>query len=316
MTIALIIILIIVCGFLGFKLSKKVKVDKQTEEYNNTLKITSQRLQKDCDGLRYLLGSVSYDLQCQQLQLEEKQNVNNELENKISNNRVVLQNTIEQNQEISDKAFDSYFHALEYKYNEIEQDFDERVSLLNTELNSVQEELSALKATRAAAHEALLKEKEIKDNKDDYRLIPSASDLADARRLEIVKRELNKPRILSMLVWQTYWQPLAKKQFPLILKGKDSTGIYKITNQVTDECYIGQAVDVYKRWCEHCKSGLGIDTPQGNKLYKAIQEYGLENFTFELLIECSNSELNEKEKYFIELYQSNIFGYNSTGGNK
>ena len=316
MTIALIIILVIICGFLGFKLSKKVKVDKQTEEYNNTLKAESQKLEKECNGLRYLLGSVSYDLQCQQLQLEEKQSINNELENKISNNRVALQNTIEQNQEISDKAFDSYFHTLEYKYNEIEQDFDERVLLLNAELNSVQEELSTLKATRAAAHEALLKEKEIKDNKDDYRLIPSESDLADARRLEIVKRELNKPRILSMLVWQTYWQPLAKKQFPLILKGKDSTGIYKITNQITDECYIGQAVDVYKRWCEHCKCGLGIDTPPGNKLYKAIQEYGLENFTFELLIECNNSELNEKEKYFIELYQSNIFGYNSTGGNK
>lgn len=42
-----------------------------------------------------------------------------------------------------------------------------------------------------------------------------------------------------------------------------------------------------------------------------MQEYGLENFTFELLIECSNLELNEKEKYFIDLYQADTFGYNS-----
>ena len=119
-----------------------------------------------------------------------------------------------------------------------------------------------------------------------------------------------------MLIWKTYYQPIAQKQFPTILQAKTKTGIYKITNIITDECYIGQAVDIYKRWNDHCKCGLGIDTPPGNKLYKSMQEYGLENFTFELLTECKQSELNEKEKYFIELYQANIYGMNSTGGNR
>ena len=119
-----------------------------------------------------------------------------------------------------------------------------------------------------------------------------------------------------MLIWQTYWQPIAKKQFPQILQDKTKCGIYKITNTITDECYIGQSVDIYKRWNDHCKCGLGIDTPPGNKLYKAIQEYGLENFTFELLTSCNQTELNEKERYFIELYQADTFGYNSQGGNK
>ena len=79
-----------------------------------------------------------------------------------------------------------------------------------------------------------------------------------------------------MLIWQTYWQPLAKKQFPLILKSTEiKTGIYKITNLSTGDCYIGQAIDINKRWKEHCKCGLGIDTPLGNKLYKAMMDYGL-----------------------------------------
>ena len=185
---------------------------------------------------------------------------------------------------------------------------------LEEEFESVREDLAKLKATRAAAHEAILKEQEVKDNKDNYRLLPSESDLTDSRRLEIVKRELNKPRILSMLIWKTYWQPLAQKQFPLIIQAKTKCGIYKITNIVTDECYIGQSVDIYKRWCEHCKCGLGIDPPPGNKLYKAIQEYGLDNFTFELITECEPSELNEKEKYFISLYQADTFGYNGNIG--
>ena len=121
---------------------------------------------------------------------------------------------------------------------------------------------------------------------------------------------------LSMLIWQTFYQPLAKKQFPIILQDKTKCGIYKITNIMTDECYIGQSNDIYRRWNDHCKCGLGIDTPAGNKLYQSMIQYGLENFTFELLTECSQSELNEKEKYFIELYQANSFGFNGTGGNK
>ena len=69
-------------------------------------------------------------------------------------------------------------------------------------------------------------------------------------------------------------------------------------------------------WKEHCKHGLGIDTPVGNKLYKAIEKDGLQNFSFEVLEECPKEQLNEKEKYYIELYDTYNFGYNSTKGNK
>ena len=92
--------------------------------------------------------------------------------------------------------------------------------------------------------------------------------------------------------------------------------IYKITNQLTNMCYIGQAVDLAKRWKDHAKCGLGIDTPVNNKLYKAMQLNGLENFTWEILEECPSNELNEKEKFYIELYQAYEYGYNSTKGNK
>ena len=94
------------------------------------------------------------------------------------------------------------------------------------------------------------------------------------------------------------------------------TGIYKITNQLNDVCYIGQAVDVASRWKQHAKCGLGIDTPVNNKLYAAMIRDGLENFTFELLEKCTQAELNEKEKFYIELYQADKYGYNLKGGNK
>ncbi len=59
---------------------------------------------------------------------------------------------------------------------------------------------------------------------------------------------------------------------------------------------------------------MGIDTPQNNKLYKAMMDYGLDSFSFELLLECPSNELNEKEKYFIELYNADINGYNGNKG--
>ena len=46
-----------------------------------------------------------------------------------------------------------------------------------------------------------------------------------------------------------------------------------------------------------------------------MQEDGLWNFSFEVLEECPPALLNEKEKYYIELYQSKEFGYNSVAGN-
>ena len=74
--------------------------------------------------------------------------------------------------------------------------------------------------------------------------------------------------------------------------------------------------DVADRWKQHAKCGLGIDTPAANKLYKAMQEDGINNFSWELIEKCPREQLNEKEKYYIELYDAYNFGYNSNVGIK
>jgi hypothetical protein len=43
-------------------------------------------------------------------------------------------------------------------------------------------------------------------------------------------------------------------------------------------------------------------------------KFGVENFSFEIIEECAASDLNRQEKYWIEHFQSNIYGYNMTGG--
>lgn len=226
-----------------------------------------------------------------------------------------IDSTVESHKSLAASAFLSYCDTLDFAYEEKEKEYETLVTSLTASIQQEQAELDKIKSTRAAALKASLQEQEVRANINDYCLIPTASDLDDIKELERVKKLLHKPRILSMLIWQTYWQPLAKKQFPIILKDKTKCGIYKITNLQTNECYIGQSLDVYKRWNEHCKCGLGIDTPAGNKLYKSIQQYGLENFSFELIEECSKEELNEKEKYFIDFYSAKTFGFNGNEGN-
>ena len=304
-----IIILIGICCSLIYLLSQKKEYDEQLEIKNRDLLVKNNQLREEEKQLKIFKNNLSIEIN----QLNQSKD---ELFNKVAEQQRIFEESKATNENIAQKAYENYMLVLESYYKEAETIFDSNMISLKTDITKLNQELDKLKATRAAAHEALLKEQEVKENKDNYRLLPSQADLADVRRLEIVKRELNKPRILSMLIWKTYYQPIAQKQFPTILQAKTKIGIYKITNLITDECYIGQAVDIYKRWNDHCKCGLGIDTPPGNKLYKSMQEYGLENFTFELLTECKQNELNEKEKYFIELYQANIYGMNSTGGNR
>ena len=90
------------------------------------------------------------------------------------------------------------------------------------------------------------------------------------------------------------------------------TGIYKITNKINGKCYIGQSVDIKRRWSEHRSSVEDITLD--SKLIRAMRKYGLENFTFEVLEECELDLLNEREEYYVEFYNSYFHGYNSTFG--
>lgn len=91
-------------------------------------------------------------------------------------------------------------------------------------------------------------------------------------------------------------------------------GIYKITNKTNGKIYIGQAVRINIRLSQH-RSGKSKN--DGSLIDKAIYEEGVDNFTYEVVEECLQSELNEKEKYYISFYNSiKPNGYNQTCGGK
>lgn len=89
-------------------------------------------------------------------------------------------------------------------------------------------------------------------------------------------------------------------------------GIYKITNRINGKIYIGQSINIKFRWKQHEQEAKG--ERRNSLLYQAMRKYGLENFSFEVIEECSQENLNEREVYWIDYYNSFNEGYNMTPG--
>jgi group I intron endonuclease len=76
-------------------------------------------------------------------------------------------------------------------------------------------------------------------------------------------------------------------------------GIYKITNKINGKCYIGQSVDIAKRWREHSVWAFNPKRPEYEyPLYRAIRKYGIESFAFEIIEQVKvRDQLTPKEVY-------------------
>ena len=305
LSILILIVSILLIIYSKHSLQNVHKINQEVDNYNQSLEKLKQELQANLESL------------------ENNLKIKNE---QLDNIQSTILFSTKAKEELSQKAFENYCEILDKQYKDAEDEYNTYTETLGNayaniqsqlmqETASIKEDLDKIKATRAAAIQALTREKEIEEKISFYCLQVSDNELKDISVLEAVKPKLNNSRILSMLIWQTYWRTPMTNLCNNVIGKETKTGIYKITNQKTKECYIGQAVDLAFRWKSHAKCGLGIDMPAGNKLYKAMQEFGIQNFSWEIIEECPKEELDSKEKYYIELYQSKEFGYNSTKGN-
>ena len=90
------------------------------------------------------------------------------------------------------------------------------------------------------------------------------------------------------------------------------SGIYKITNTVTGDFYIGSSKDVKQRWAAHkCKSVW--KRYSNNQLYKDMQKYGVDKFDFEIIAEVEEGSLKEAEQQFIETLKPTYNQMNANG---
>lgn len=83
--------------------------------------------------------------------------------------------------------------------------------------------------------------------------------------------------------------------------------IYKYTNKLTGECYIGQTIHPESRKYNHLLDALKHST---KKFSNAILNYGAMNFTYEVLERCPRADLSDRENFWMQHFDSIANGYN------
>lgn len=90
--------------------------------------------------------------------------------------------------------------------------------------------------------------------------------------------------------------------------------IYKITNDLNGKSYIGKTLkSVRERFGEHLRESCRAHK-NSRPLYSAIKKYGKDHFHVETIEEVPNSNLSEREAYWIKYYGTYFNGYNATTG--
>ena len=206
------------------------------------------------------------------------------------------------------------YSNLDKEYEQKKEQLENECAALAREQSGLESNIKDISQKLAAAKAAQLRERKIEEKEEFYKLSISEQDLADVKRLLELRFSFRNTNLMSKLIWSEYFLKITNQLCTRILKDKTVIGIYKITNLVTKQSYIGQSVDIASRWKQHIKCGLGIDASHTNMLYNSMQKYGVWSFAFELIEQCPKEQLNEREKFYISLYQTDKFGYNMTQG--
>lgn len=181
---------------------------------------------------------------------------------------------------------------------------------VNDEIEELRSLLEDYKSKRDLINQAIVHEKEIHEQQDFYRIVLNESDKEDIQLLNTIEMRLHSREALYKLIYDIFYKKPLNDMINRVLQGKEFCGIYRITNLKTNEAYIGKSTNIKTRWQNHCKTAIGLDGMARTKIHSAMKEYGIDNFSFEVLEKCTKENYSEREKYWINFYETNVYGYN------
>lgn len=312
--IALILGCILMYLILRPKLKLTQRYDQKIETENRQLYNFNKQLVDEKEILTKELSSLK-------IQREE-----------VSNSLDLLQNQAKQSAEVFFKqsmelARTNIAHDLELeesKYEQAKQDYkssyknlmagcsEDLVNLIQEkqkELEVLDDKIFKLTREVDAAVEAAKRAEAIKNQANFYKLQLSSADIEEIKLLRSIEPRLRDKETLNKVIWKSYYEKPTTDLIGRVIGSGTHTGIYKITNLNNQMCYVGQAADLAARWKQHIKRGIGAETPTRNKLYPAMLTLGVENFSFEVVEECSREELDAREDYWQDYFKAKEFGY-------
>lgn len=176
------------------------------------------------------------------------------------------------------------------------------------------EEVKDYEKKREVINKQILMERERKEKERFFVIDISENDKADLKLIASFEEQFHNKEVLNRAVFDTFIKKPMNEMIKRVLEGRSPSGIYMITNILTNEIYIGRAVSVDKRWQEHCKSCFNIGTIAHSTLHTRMAKEGIWNFSFQLLEEVPKDKLSEREKYWINFYQTKEYGMNERAG--
>lgn len=310
--------LIIGCFLCYFVLRPKIKttnrVDEDVKRQNEELSAQLKKLNASKTQLCAEVASAQtkreeLEKHIKELRQKAEEDAQTLYQKDIEIMREKLKNEENKYQGYKDEYQKEYLLMLE----ELVKEYAEVQSQKAQELAEVQKELDALRDKATAAIEAAKRDEDKQKNPEDYCIHLDKLDKIDIARMIEFSETLNNPRALLMCIWTSFIRTPLRTLCNKIFGNEEVCGIYRLT--INGQIYIGQSVHCKERITEHFKKALGIDAPTTSKLYSYLHEHNIWDIQVELLETCAPEDLNDREKFFIELLSADK-SLNSTVGNK
>ena len=329
----MILLLVGICAILigliiGYSISKK-----KTDEINYDIQQKNKEIQNTYNQLQ---EQIAQEKLKQQEIISKLSSEVFSLETKIQEKKKAIEDIRDNAHIIESQTYDLAITDLEQqekelcaKYKKLESEllihyadladsemdnFIQRSDELNNRILEQENKLQDLQQKVTTIVEANKRIELDKQQKDFYRLQLSELDIEEIKKIRSIELYLRQKEPLNKVIWKVYYEKPYTALIGRVIGNKKITGIYKITNLENGMCYVGQSVDIAERWKQHIKRGIGADPATQNKLYPAMLEQGVENFTFELLEECPGAQLTEREKFYTDFYKAQEFGYSIKKG--
>lgn len=335
---------LIIIGFLGFKLFQKQKIDKEELQlYNQQLKQVKQdvanawtnfhlasqnletanntlkRAKEETEYEKYKLEECKKDLQAaldvyqdltdnklkeidasiEEQRQKRQADLDSDFEIRKRNIELTLKNTI--------KECDDQAEQAKNIMAEIIQQCTDKSNEYYWKVADAQERFDAIERVLASY------EKE-RQAKLFYTIqLPEEYQEDIEFLLTTVAAKVQHPDIISKLVWTEYVKPNIEDTFKRI-EIKSEPGIYKLTSLLNGKCYVGKSTDVKKRIADHFKSVVGIKSIADQAVHHAILKEGFWNWQIEIITYCDKEQLSDLEKYYIDFFKCQEYGYNKNAG--
>lgn len=204
--------------------------------------------------------------------------------------------------------------AAQESFEKAMAEMDIQAEAARAQIEILTKEIAEYSAKQAAINEAILRQRALEEQQDFYRVCLGPEAANDVEILKEARRNLKKPEIIDKIIYDNYIAKPVLEMIKRVLQNTTCSGIYKITCIKTGEIYIGKSVDIKSRWQQHCKSAFNCGTIAHSLLHTKMKQYGIENFTFELVEQVPKEQLSEREKFYIDFYKTKETGLNERNG--